>query len=583
MIKKLVSYLGEYKAASIKTPLFAALEAIMDVLLPTIMAFIIDQGIEKGDMNAIIRYGLLTFLVAAIALVLGVLAGKYAAEASTGFAGNLRDAMYENIQHYSFSNIDKFSTAGLVTRMTTDVTNVQNAFQMILRMCVRAPVHLVFAMFVAVVIGGPLSLVFVVAVAFLVAVLAAIMIPTFRIFDRVFKNYDNLNASVQENVSAIRVVKSFVREGFENEKYTAACESLYKQFVNAESRLSFNNPAMLVAVYGCNIALSWFGAKYVLHGAITTGQLNALFGYIMNILMALMMLSMAFVMIAMSAASAKRIVEVLDEHTDLPPAKQPVQQVADGSIQFDHVTFKYKHGSGQPVLNDISFTIRPGETLGIIGGTGSAKSSLVQLIPRLYDAESGTVRVGGVDVRDYNLDVLRREVSMVLQKNVLFSGTILDNLRWGDANATEEECIRMAKLACADEFIQRFPDKYNTWIEQGGSNVSGGQKQRLTIARALLRKPKVLILDDSTSAVDTATDAKIRKAFREEIPGTTKIIIAQRISSVQDADRILVLENGQINGLGTHAELLATNAIYQEVYNSQTQGGGDFDKQGGAQ
>ena len=583
MIKKLVSHLGEYKAASIKTPLFAALEAIMDVLLPTIMAFIIDQGIEKGDMNAIIRYGLLTFLVAAIALVLGVLAGKYAAEASTGFAGNLRDAMYENIQHYSFSNIDKFSTAGLVTRMTTDVTNVQNAFQMIERMCVRAPVHLVFALTMAVVIGGPLALVFVVAVAFLVAVLAAIMIPTFRIFDRVFKNYDNLNASVQENVSAIRVVKSFVREGFENEKYTAACESLYKQFVNAESRLSFNNPAMLVAVYGCNIALSWFGAKYVLHGAITTGQLNALFGYIMNILMALMMLSMAFVMIAMSAASAKRIVEVLDEHTDLPPAKQPVQQVADGSIEFDHVTFKYKHGSGQPVLNDISFTIQPGETLGIIGGTGSAKSSLGQLIPRLYDAESGTVRVGGVDVRDYNLDVLRREVSMVLQKNVLFSGTILDNLRWGDANATEEECIRMAKLACADEFIQRFPDKYNTWIEQGGSNVSGGQKQRLTIARALLRKPKVLILDDSTSAVDTATDAKIRKAFREEIPGTTKIIIAQRISSVQDADRILVLENGQINGLGTHAELLATNAIYQEVYNSQTQGGGDFDKQGGAQ
>ena len=583
MIKKLVSHLGEYKAASIKTPLFAALEAIMDVLLPTIMAFIIDQGIEKGDMNAIIKYGLLTFLVAVVALALGVLAGKYAAEASTGFAGNLRDAMYENIQHYSFSNIDKFSTAGLVTRMTTDVTNVQNAFQMILRMCVRAPVHLVFAMFMAVVIGGPLSLVFVVAVAFLVAVLAAIMIPTFHIFDRVFKNYDNLNASVQENVSAIRVVKSFVREGFENEKYTAACESLYKQFVNAESRLSFNNPAMLVAVYGCNIALSWFGAKYVLHGAITTGQLNALFGYIMNILMALMMLSTAFVMIAMSAASAKRIVEVLDEHTDLPPAKQPVQQVADGSIQFDHVTFKYKHGSGQPVLNDISFTIQPGETLGIIGGTGSAKSSLVQLIPRLYDAESGTVRVGGVDVRDYNLDVLRREVSMVLQKNVLFSGTILDNLRWGDANATEEECIRMAKLACADEFIQCFPDKYNTWIEQGGSNVSGGQKQRLTIARALLRKPKVLILDDSTSAVDTATDAKIRKAFREEIPGTTKIIIAQRISSVQDADRILVLENGQINGLGTHAELLATNAIYQEVYNSQTQGGGDFDKQGGAQ
>ena len=583
MIKKLASHLGEYKRAAILTPMFSALEAVMDILLPTIMAFIIDLGIEKGDMNAIVKYGLLTFAVAAIALLLGILAGKYAAEASTGFAGNLRDAMYENIQHYSFSNIDKFSTAGLVTRMTTDVTNLQNAFQMMERMCVRAPVHLVFALIMAFSIGGPLALIFVVAVAFLLAVLASIMVPTFKIFDRVFKNYDNLNSSVQENVSAIRVVKSFVREGFENEKYTKACEGLYQQFVNAESRLSFNGPAMLTAIYGCNIALSWFGAKYILHGALTTGQLNALFGYIMNILMALMMLSMAFVMISMSAASAKRIVEVLDEKTDLPPAKAPVQEVKDGSIRFDHVTFKYKHGSGQPVLNDITFDIKPGETLGIIGGTGSAKSSLVQLIPRLYDAETGTVSVGGVDVRDYNLDVLRHEVSMVLQKNVLFSGTILDNLRWGNENASEEECIRVAKLACADEFIERFPDKYNTWIEQGGSNVSGGQKQRLTIARALLRKPKVLILDDSTSAVDTATDAKIRKAFREEIPGTTKIIIAQRISSVQDADRILVLDNGQINGLGTHEELLKNNAIYQEVYSSQTQGGGDFDKQGGEQ
>ena len=583
MIKKLASHLGEYRRAAILTPMFSALEAVMDILLPTIMAFIIDLGIEKGDMNAIVKYGLLTFAVAAIALLLGVLAGKYAAEASTGFAGNLRDAMYENIQHYSFSNIDKFSTAGLVTRMTTDVTNLQNAFQMMERMCVRAPVHLVFALIMAFSIGGPLTLIFVVAIAFLLAVLASIMVPTVKIFDRVFKNYDNLNSSVQENVSAIRVVKSFVREGFENEKYTKACEGLYQQFVNAESRLSFNNPAMLTAIYGCNIALSWFGAKYILHGALTTGQLNALFGYIMNILMALMMLSMAFVMISMSAASAKRIVEVLDEKTDLPPAKAPVQEVKDGSIRFDHVTFKYKHGSGQPVLNDITFDIKPGETLGIIGGTGSAKSSLVQLIPRLYDAETGTVSVGGVDVRDYNLDVLRHEVSMVLQKNVLFSGTILDNLRWGSENASEEECIRVAKLACADEFIERFPDKYNTWIEQGGSNVSGGQKQRLTIARALLRKPKVLILDDSTSAVDTATDAKIRKAFREEIPGTTKIIIAQRISSVQDADRILVLDNGQINGLGTHEELLKNNAIYQEVYNSQTQGGGDFDKQGGEQ
>ena len=583
MIKKLASHLGEYRRAAILTPMFSALEAVMDILLPTIMAFIIDLGIEKGDMNAIVKYGLLTFAVAAIALLLGVLAGKYAAEASTGFAGNLRDAMYENIQHYSFSNIDKFSTAGLVTRMTTDVTNLQNAFQMMERMCVRAPVDLVFALIMAFGIGGPLALIFVVAVAFLLAVLASIMVPTFKIFDRVFKNYDNLNSSVQENVSAIRVVKSFVREGFENEKYTKACEGLYQQFVNAESRLSFNGPAMLTAIYGCNIALSWFGAKYILHGALTTGQLNALFGYIMNILMALMMLSMAFVMISMSAASVKRIVEVLDEKTDLPPAKAPVQEVKDGSIRFDHVTFKYKHGSGQPVLNDITFDIKPGETLGIIGGTGSAKSSLVQLIPRLYDAETGTVSVGGVDVRDYNLDVLRHEVSMVLQKNVLFSGTILDNLRWGNENASEEECIRVAKLACADEFIERFPDKYSTWIEQGGSNVSGGQKQRLTIARALLRKPKVLILDDSTSAVDTATDAKIRKAFREEIPGTTKIIIAQRISSVQDADRILVLDNGQINGLGTHEELLKNNAIYQEVYSSQTQGGGDFDKQGGEQ
>ena len=578
MIKKLASHLGEYRRAAILTPMFSALEAVMDILLPTIMAFIIDLGIEKGDMNAIVKYGLLTFAVAAIALLLGVLAGKYAAEASTGFAGNLRDAMYENIQHYSFSNIDKFSTAGLVTRMTTDVTNLQNAFQMMERMCVRAPVHLVFALIMAFSIGGPLTLIFVVAIAFLLAVLASIMVPTFKIFDRVFKNYDNLNSSVQENVSAIRVVKSFVREGFENEKYTKACEGLYQQFVNAESRLSFNNPAMLTAIYGCNIALSWFGAKYVLHGALTTGQLNALFGYIMNILMALMMLSMAFVMISMSAASAKRIVEVLDETTDLPPAKAPVQEVKDGSIRFDHVTFKYKHGSGQPVLNDITFDIKPGETLGIIGGTGSAKSSLVQLIPRLYDAETGTVSVGGVDVRDYNLDVLRHEVSMVLQKNVLFSGTILDNLRWGNENASEEECIRVAKLACADEFIERFPDKYNTWIEQGGSNVSGGQKQRLCIARALLKSPKVLILDDSTSAVDTATDAKIRQAFATKIPNTTKIIISQRISSVQDADRIIVLDNGMVSGFDTHENLLKNNTIYKEIYDVQMSGGGDFDE-----
>ena len=569
MIKKLASHLGEYRRAAILTPMFSALEAVMDILLPTIMAFIIDLGIEKGDMNAIVKYGLLTFAVAAIALLLGILAGKYAAEASTGFAGNLRDAMYENIQHYSFSNIDKFSTAGLVTRMTTDVTNLQNAFQMMERMCVRAPVHLVFALIMAFSIGGPLALIFVVAVAFLLAVLASIMVPTFKIFDRVFKNYDNLNSSVQENVSAIRVVKSFVREGFENEKYTKACEGLYQQFVNAESRLSFNSPAMLTAIYGCNIALSWFGAKYILHGALTTGQLNALFGYIMNILMALMMLSMAFVMISMSAASAKRIVEVLDEKTDLPPAKAPVQEVKDGSIRFDHVTFKYKHGSGQPVLNDITFDIKPGETLGIIGGTGSAKSSLVQLIPRLYDAETGTVSVGGVDVRDYNLDVLRHEVSMVLQKNVLFSGTILDNLRWGNENASEEECIRVAKLACADEFIERFPDKYNTWIEQGGSNVSGGQKQRLTIARALVGKPDILILDDSASALDYATDAALRKALAA-LPGDlTVFIVSQRAASLQHADQIIVLDDGRMVGLGRHAELLESCPVYKEIYESQ--------------
>ena len=581
MIKKLVSHLGEYKRAAILTPILSALEAIMDVLLPTIMAFIIDQGIEKGDMNAVVKYGLLTFLVAAIALLLGVLAGRFAATASTGFAGNLRDAMYENIQHFSFSNIDKYSTAGLVTRMTTDVTNLQNAFQMIERMCVRAPVHLVFALIMASMISRSLTMVFLVAIVFLVAVLAGIMVPTFGIFDKVFKNYDNLNASVQENVSAIRVVKSFVREHFENEKYTKACESLYKQFVHAESRLSFNNPAMLVSVYGCNIALSWFGAHYVLNGAITTGQLNALFGYIMNILMALMMLSMAFVMIAMSAASAKRIVEVLDETTDLPAPKAPVQQVADGSIEFDNVTFKYKHGSGQPVLNDISFTIQPGETLGIIGGTGSAKTSLVQLLPRLYDTTAGHVYVGGVDVRDYDLEILRNSVAMVLQKNELFSGTIAENLRWGNKDATDAEIEEACKQACADEFIERFPDKYNTHIDQGGTNVSGGQKQRLCIARALLKKPRILILDDSTSAVDTGTDAKIRKSFAEKIPGTTVFIIAQRISSVENADHVIVLDNGRISGYGTPAEMLATNPIYQEVYNSQTKGSGDFDEKGG--
>ena len=556
MIKKLVSHLGEYKRAAVLTPLFAALEAVMDVLLPTIMAFIIDLGIEKGDMHAIVKYGLLTFLVAAIALLLGVLAGKYAAEASTGFAGNLRDAMYENIQHYSFSNIDKFSTAGLVTRMTTDVTNVQNAFQMIERMCVRAPVHLVFALFMAVVIGGPLSLVFVVAVVFLVAVLASIMIPTFHIFDRVFKNYDNLNASVQENVSAIRVVKSFVREGFENEKYTKACESLYNQFVKAESRLSFNNPAMLTAVYGCNIALSWLGAKYVLHGAITTGQLNALFGYIMNILMALMMLSMVFVMIAMSAASAKRIVEVLDETTDLPPAKQPVQQVKDGSIEFDHVSFRYSGKNKKFALTDIDLKIPSGSTIGIIGGTGSAKTTLIQLIPRLYDVTVGAVKVGGRDVREYDLQALRDAVAVVLQKNVLFSGTIKENLRWGNKDATEEECRHACELAQASEFIEKMPQGYETYIEQGGTNVSGGQKQRVAIARSLAMRPKVMLFDEATSALDPEMVGEVLDLMRDLAKdGMTMVVVTHEMGFAREvADRVVFMADGQIVETGTPDE-----------------------------
>ena len=568
MIKKLVSHLGEYKRAAVLTPLFAALEAVMDVLLPTIMAFIIDLGIEKGDMHAIVKYGLLTFLVAAIALLLGVLAGKYAAEASTGFAGNLRDAMYENIQHYSFSNIDKFSTAGLVTRMTTDVTNVQNAFQMIERMCVRAPVHLVFALFMAVVIGGPLSLVFVVAVVFLVVVLASIMIPTFHIFDRVFKNYDNLNASVQENVSAIRVVKSFVREGFENEKYTKACESLYNQFVKAESRLSFNNPAMLTAVYGCNIALSWLGAKYVLHGAITTGQLNALFGYIMNILMALMMLSTAFVMISMSAASAKRIVEVLDETTDLPPAKQPVQQVKDGSIEFDHVSFSYDAGTSVKALNDVSFIARQGEVTAIVGPSGGGKSTIANLVSRFWDVTEGCIRIGGVDIRKIPQAELMRQVSFVFQDTFLFKQSILDNIRMGNPTASEAQVIEAAKAAQCHDFIEKLPDGYHTMIGASGIRLSGGERQRIAIARAIIKDAPIIVLDEATAFSDPENEYLIQKAFEKLIQNKTVIMIAHRLSTIRNADQILVMEHGQLIEQGTHDTLMERQGKYTQMWNS---------------
>ena len=581
MLKTLAARVRQYRRDSLLAPLFSMLEAVMETLIPLVMASVIDDGISVGNISNVYRYGVWMLLLAALALLFGILAGRFAARASTGFAANLRADMYRNIQTFSFSNIDKYSTAGLVTRLTTDVTNLQNAYQMILRMCVRAPVTLICAVVLAVSISPRLSSVFLVAMVFLVIVLLLIMVPASRLFRQVFRKYDDLNASVQENVSAIRVVKSFVREDYENEKFRKAAENVYRLFVKAESRLSFNFPAMMVAVYGCNLALSWFGAHMIVGGTLTTGNLSSMFNYVMNILMSLMMLSMVFVMITMSAASAQRISEVLNERSDLTSPEHADTVIPDGSVDFDHVSFAYASGSGKPVLQDIDLHVRAGETIGVIGGTGSAKSSLVNLIPRLYDVTEGCVRVGGKDVRTYDLDTLRGEVSVVLQKNVLFSGTIYDNLRWGNENATEEECRRVCRLACADEFIDRFPDGYETRIEQGGSNVSGGQKQRLCIARALLKKPKVLILDDSTSAVDTATDAKIRQAFRTEIPGTTKFIIAQRISSVQDADRILVLDEGRINGFGTHEELLRTNNIYREVYESQTRSGGDFDKAGG--
>lgn len=571
----------QYKRSSILTPVLAALEVVMETLLPLMMAMIIDKGIQTGNMANVYKYGALMLLMAGASLLLGILAGKYAAHASTGFACNLRESMYENIQKFSFANIDKYSTAGLVTRMTTDVTNLQNSYQMILRMCIRAPLSLICALSMAIMINAKVSMVFVVAIVFLGAIIAIIVKTTMPIFNQVFKKYDALNASVQENVSAIRVVKSFVREEHETTKFNQAALEVYKMFVKAENNLTFNNPVMMLSVYGCIMGIAWIGAKMIVVGDLTTGELTSLFSYIMAIMMNLMMLSMIFVMLTMSAASAKRIVEILEEESTLVNPENPDYEIIDGSVEFENVDFAYKQGTGKPVLENINLQIKEGETIGIIGGTGSAKSSLVNLISRLYDVTQGSVKVGGKDVRTYDIETLRNQVSVVLQKNVLFSGTILENLRWGDENATEEDCIRACKLACADEFISQLPEGYHTRIEQGGSNVSGGQKQRLCIARALLKKPKILILDDSTSAVDTATDAKIRKAFKEEIPDTTKFIIAQRIASVQDADRIIVLEDGQINGFDTHENLLKTNEIYREVYESQTKSGGDFDQKGG--
>ena len=563
------------------TPVFMVLEVIMDTAIPLIMASIIDYGVEKGDINHIYKMGALMIVVAAFGLFTGYMGGVCGAKASTGFAKNLRKAMFENVQTFSFANIDKYSTAGLITRLTTDVTNVQMAYQMILRMCFRAPMNLICAMVMAFFISPRLATVYLVAVFFLGICLFLIMNATTKSFRQIFKKYDELNASVQENVSAIRVVKAYVREDYEKKRFSSAADNVYRLFVKAEKILTLNNPIMQMTVYTCILLISWMGAKMVVVDDLLTGELMSLLTYCMNILMSLMMLSMIFVMMTMSSASAQRIAEVLNEKSDLVNPDEPVYQVKDGSITFEDVVFSYRKDSVEPVLKDIDLEIKSGETIGIIGGTGSAKSSLVNLISRLYDVQEGSVKVGGVDVREYDLETLRNEVSVVLQKNVLFSGSILENLRWGNPDATEEECKYACKLACADEFIERMPDKYETYIEQGGTNVSGGQKQRLCIARALLKKPKVLILDDSTSAVDTATDAKIRKAFAEEIPGTTKLIIAQRVSSVEHADRIIVMENGRVNGFGTHEELLESNEIYRDVYESQTSGGGDFDEKGG--
>ena len=581
MLKTLGAQLKEFKKDSVKTPVFMILEVLMEMIIPFLMASIIDDGVEKGDIRHICIVGIFMIGAALIGLYAGIMGGVCGANASAGFARNLRKAMYENIQKFSFSNIDKFSTAGLITRLTTDVTNVQNAYQMLLRMFVRAPISMVCAMIMSFYINARLATIYLVAVLILGVALFFIIHKVSGYFQEVFEKYDDLNASVQENVSGIRVVKAYVREDYENRKFSKASYNVYRMFVKAEKILSYNAPLMQITVYSCILGISWLGAKMIVSDTLTTGELMSLLTYCMNILMSLMMLSMVFVMLSMSTASCERIAEVLNEKSELSNPKDPIMDVADGSIVFDHVDFSYKKGSGEYVLKNINLDIRAGETIGIIGGTGSAKSSLVNLISRLYDVTNGSIRVGGKDVRSYDMEVLRNQVAVVLQKNVLFSGTILDNLRWGNKEATREECIRACQLACADEFIEKMPDGYDTYIEQGGSNVSGGQKQRLCIARALLKNPKVLILDDSTSAVDTATDARIREAFAREIPGTTKLIIAQRISSVQNADRIIVMNDGEIDGFGSHEELLSANRIYREVYESQTQGGGDFDEKGG--
>ena len=577
-MRKVLQQLKQYKRDTFLCIAMSALEVLMEILLPAITARIIDQGLEAANLPAVFRYGILLIVMAFLGLVFGATAGRFAASAASGLSANLREAIYSNIQTFSFSNIDKFSVPGLVTRMTTDVTNIQNAFMMIIRVAVRSPLMLVFSFVMCMLISPHLSGMFLIAMVFLVIVIGVIMVVTLKIFRRLFSKYDDLNASVQENISAIRVVKAFVREDYENKKFSRASDNLYRLSVKAEGLLVFNNPAMMIAIYFCIISLSWFGAQFIVAGDMTTGDLTSMFSYIMSLLMSLMMLSMVVVMISMSLASVRRISEVLSETPDLHDPENPIMEVPDGRIDFNRVNFSYKHGSGKNALSDIDLHIKSGETIGVIGGTGSGKSSLVNLICRLYDVDEGSVCVGGIDVRKYDMEVLRNQVSVVLQKNTLFSGTILDNLRWGNPDATDEECIEACKAACADEFIDRMPDGYHTHIERGGSNVSGGQKQRLCIARALLKKPKILILDDSTSAVDTATDSKIRAAFAREIPGTTKIIIAQRISSVETADRILVLDNGRINGFDTHENLLKSNPIYQEIYESQVKGGGDFDQ-----